>query len=154
MPIIRDAEPRDLPRLLELLKQLSEQSYTPEPTVRQAGEPHLAALRQIATDPGVRLFVVEDGGWIVGTLTLYVLPNLSHGGRPFALVENVVVDAAVRGSGVGRLLMGHAVTTARAAGRYKVSLTSNVKRVEAHAFYEAIGFTNSHRGFTLYFDDA
>ena len=97
--------------------------------------------------------MAEDGGRVVGTLTLYFLLNLSHGARPFAIVENVVVDANVRGGGHGRALMEHAVRLAREAGCYKVSLTSHTNRAAAHAFYDAIGFTNSHRGFTLYVDE-
>ena len=150
---IRDARAADLPRLLELLHQLSQQSRTPEATARLATDAHRETLRNIAADPRVRLVVAEDGDRVVGTLTLYLLPNLSHGARPFAIVENVVVDADARGAGYGRALMEHAVRLAREAGCYKVSLTSHNNRAEAHAFYSAIGFTNSHRGFTLYSDE-
>jgi GNAT superfamily N-acetyltransferase len=147
---IRDARPADVPRLLVLLQQLSEQSTSPEAEVRPATEAHYAALRRITEDPNARLLVAEQGGAVIGTLTLYVMPNLSHGGAPFAIVENVVVDAALRGGGHGRLLMAHAEKLAQEAGCYKVSLTSNNKRVPAHAFYNHIGYTNSHKGFTRY----
>jgi GNAT superfamily N-acetyltransferase len=89
----------------------------------------------------------------MATYTLYLLPNLSHGGQPFAIVENVGVDAALRGGGYGRRLMEHARKQATAAGCYKISLTSHRNRAPAHAFYERIGFTNSHKGFTSYFDE-
>lgn len=147
---MREARPDDLPRLLELLQQLSEQGEIPEDEVRAVSEQHRAALQQFAADPRFHLFVAEDGGRIVGTLALYLLPNLSHGGRPYAIVENVVVDAGIRGGGYGRLLMRHAEQVAEAAGCYKVSLTSNVKRAPAHAFYERIGYRNTHKGFTRY----
>jgi GNAT superfamily N-acetyltransferase len=147
---IRDARPADVPRLLVLLQQLSEQSTIPEVEVRPASETHYAALRRITDDPNVRLLVAEQDGNVVGTLTLYVMLNLSHGGTPFAIVENVVVDETVRGGGHGRLLMTHAEKLAREAGCYKVSLTSNNKRDPAHAFYRHIGYTNSHKGFTRY----
>jgi GNAT superfamily N-acetyltransferase len=147
---VRAARDEDLPRLLELLQQLSEQSEIPESDVRTVAEQHRIALQQFTADPRYHLFVVEDGGRIVGTLALYVLPNLSHGGRPYAIVENVVVDAGVRGGGYGRLLMRHAERIADAAGCYKISLTSNLKRAPAHAFYERIGYHNTHKGFTRY----
>jgi GNAT superfamily N-acetyltransferase len=137
-----------------LLQQLSEQSQQPESDVRELTEQHHAALEQIAADPRAHLFVVEDGGEVVGTLTLYLLPNLSHGGRPYAIVENVVVDGERRGGGYGRLLMRHAERLADEAGCYKLSLTSNVKRAPAHAFYESIGYHNTHRGFTRYAEPA
>ena len=147
---VRDAQPADVPRLLVLLQQLSEQSTIPESEVRSATEAHYAALRRITEDPNARLLVAEQGGTVVGTLTFYVMPNLSHGGAPFAIVENVVVDETLRGGGHGRLLMAHAEGLAREAGCYKLSLTSNLKREPAHAFYHHIGYTNSHKGFTRY----
>jgi GNAT superfamily N-acetyltransferase len=151
--LIRDAGPDDLPRLLTLYLQLSESSQHPEDAVRPAAESHHAMLARIAEDPNVRVLVAEEDGAVVGTLALYILPNLSHGARPFAIVENVVVDASERGSGIGKQLMAEAERIAREAGCYKVSLTSNNKRGPAHAFYEAIGYGPTHRGFTRYFDE-
>ena len=150
---IRDARPEDIPRLLELYLQLSESSQHPEDEIRPLTDGQSAALERIAADPNSQLFVLEDGGAIVGTYALYVMPNLSHGGRPFAIVENVVVDGTLRGRGLGRLLMDHAVGLARAAGCYKVALTSNNKRAPAHAFYASLGFEQSHQGFTMYLED-
>jgi GNAT superfamily N-acetyltransferase len=150
---IRDARADDIPRLLELYFQLSGDGQQPEREVRPLAVGHRAALERIAADPNADLFVLEAKGRVVATYALYVLPNLSHGGRPFAIVENVVVDDALRGHGLGRLLMEDAVARARAAGCYKVGLTSNSRRAPAHAFYTSIGFEPTHQGFTRYFDD-
>lgn len=149
---IRDAAPADIPRLLELYYQLSEQSRTAEATVREATDAHDTTVQRITDDPNTHVLVMEQDGYVIGTYTLYVLPNLSHGGRHLAIVENVVVDASLRGSGHGRALMDDAVRRAKAAGCYKLSLTSHNNRAPAHAFYARIGFTNSHKGFTQYFD--
>jgi GNAT superfamily N-acetyltransferase len=148
--IIRDARPADMARLLELYLQLSASSQHPEEEVRPTSDEHYAALERITNDPSSELFVLEKDGRVVGTYALYVMPNLSHGGRPFAIVENVVVDDTLRGQGLGRLLMDHAETRARAAGCYKLALMSNVKRAPAHAFYQSIGFEPTHKGFTRY----
>jgi GNAT superfamily N-acetyltransferase len=147
---VRDAQPADIPRLLALYWQLSEQSEYPEEEARPPDASHLEALRQISADPRVRLLVAERDGEIVGTLAVYIMPNLSHGGRPFAIVENVVTDRTLRGAGHGRMLMEYAEEIARRAGCYKVSLTSNRKRPEAHAFYQHIGYHATHLGFTRY----
>ena len=93
----------------------------------------------IAFDPDVSI----DGAAVarpVGTLTLFVLPLLAHGGAPAALVEGVAVHPAAQGRGIGRALMQHALTLARAAGCYKLALSSNERREAAHAFYEHLGF--------------
>ena len=113
---IRDAQPRDIPRLLELYLQLSESSQHPEQEIQPLTEAHRMTLEQITADPNTRVVVLEEDGRVFGTLALYVLPNLSHGGRPFAIVENVVVDAALRGGGYGKLLMAAAVRLAQEAG--------------------------------------
>jgi GNAT superfamily N-acetyltransferase len=150
---IRDARAGDLPRMLELYLQLSESSQIPEDEIRPVSDAHLTALQRIDADPNVRVLVAEEDGLIVGTLALYVMPNLSHGGRPFAIVENVVVDASQRGTGLGRRLMAEAERIAAEADCYKVALTSNNKRAPAHAFYETIGYTHSHKGFTRYVEE-
>ncbi|MGD9891598.1 MAG: N-acetyltransferase family protein [Dehalococcoidia bacterium] len=150
---IRSARAGDLPRLLELFLQLSESSQYPEDEIRPVTGAHYAALQRIDADPNVRVLVAEEDERIVGTLALYLMPNLSHGGRPFAIVENVVVDASQRGTGLGRRLMAEAERIATEADCYKVGLTSNNKRAPAHAFYETIGYAHTHKGFTRYVED-
>jgi GNAT superfamily N-acetyltransferase len=77
------------------------------------------------------------------------VPNLSHVGRPYALVEDVVVDAAMRGQGYGEALMQRAIELARAGGCYKLALTSNKARADAHRFYQRLGFKATHEGFRI-----
>jgi GNAT superfamily N-acetyltransferase len=89
---------------------------------------------------GARVFLAEHEGRALGTLTLYVLPLLAHGLAPEALVEDVAVDAAAQGRGVGRALMHHAMGIARGHGCYKLALSSNLRREAAHAFYDSLGF--------------
>lgn len=149
---IREATEADLPRLLDLYFQLSQLGSRPEAAPRPVTEAHRAALRVLHADPRATCLVLEADGQVVGTLTLYVLANLSHGGRPFAVVENVVTDAAVRGRGLGRLLMTRAEELARQHGCYRIVLTSHRRRVDAHRFYERLGFQRSHEGMTKYLD--
>ena len=44
----------------------------------------------------------------------------------------------------------HTMARARAAGCYRIQLTSNKVRSDAHRFYLRHGFVNSHEGFKLY----
>lgn len=147
---VREAVESDLPRLVELLAQLS----LDEP--REALSPPLPesyrqAFAQIAADTRQRLFVLEADGRIVGSLVLVIVPNLTHQGRPYAIVENVVVDEAERGKRHGELLMRHAIDEARRSDCYKVSLTSNKQRPDAHRFYQRLGFRAAHEGFRVEF---
>ncbi len=147
---VREATEEDLPRLVELLAQLS-LGEAREDAGRPLPESYAKALAEIDADPRQQLLVLEADGRIVGSLVLIVVPNLSHQGRPYAIVENVVVDEAERGGGLGEALMRHAIDEARRAGCYKLSLTSNRKRADAHRFYERLGFTASHEGYRIEF---
>ena len=145
---VRRAREDDLPRLVELLQQLSLDGDR-EDTSRPLGAAYREAYARIASDPGQHLLVAEQTGSVVGTVVLVVVPNLSHRGRPWAVVENVVVDAGARGQGVGERLLREAARIARGAGCYKLSLTSNKQRTEAHRFYGRLGFRPTHEGFRL-----
>jgi GNAT superfamily N-acetyltransferase len=145
---IRDAVVADLPRVLELYVALGvisaeEQAGTmPSPA-------HERAFADVCADPRQRLLVIEADGRIAGTLVLLIVPNISRGGRPYALVENVVVDEGQRGSGYGAELMRYAIAEARRAGCYKIALTSRDEREDAHRFYEGLGFVAASKGFRL-----
>ena len=121
---IRTATEADIPRILELYRQLA---LTPREAEEQTGcstEDYRLAFTEIDNLPGYELVVAEDEGIIIGSLMLAIVPNLSHGARPWAVIENVIVDEAYRRFGVGRRLMEYAAGRAREAGCYKVGLTS------------------------------
>ena len=83
-------------------------------------------------------------------MVILIVPNLSHGALPWACVENMVVDEGHRRRGVGKLLMDHAFTRAKEAGCYKLQLSSNKERPEAHRFYEEMGLEVRAHGFRRY----
>ncbi|MFG1603805.1 GNAT family N-acetyltransferase [Actinoplanes sp. NPDC049265] len=87
--------------------------------------------------PGSRVLVARVDDLIVGTLTLVVYPAPS-GLR--ARVEDVVVDAAARGRGVGSALMLEAVRLASIDGVYTIDLTSRTSRAAANRLCEELGF--------------
>ncbi|WP_329109892.1 GNAT family N-acetyltransferase [Micromonospora sp. NBC_01699] len=141
---IRTAVETDLPALLALYGQLHPDD-TPLP-VDRAGP----IWREITAQPGRTVLLASRDGVPAGTLDCTVLPNLTRGGRPFMLVENVVVDSSVRRRGVGRRLLAAAVDLARSTGCYKVQLLSRSTRDEAHDFYESCGFRQIAAGFRHY----
>jgi GNAT superfamily N-acetyltransferase len=148
MPIsTRRATASDLPRLVELLQQLSLEE--PRESPDEPLDAYRRTFARIDADPNQQLLVAESEGRVVGTLVVVVIANLSHRGQPWAVVENVVVDAAVRGRGVGEALLREAEAIARAAGCFKLSLTSNKRRDDAHRFYGRLGFQATHEGFRL-----
>jgi ribosomal protein S18 acetylase RimI-like enzyme len=137
---IEELSPELSARLGELVGQLSS----------SAAAPSLEELEQIVASPATRLLVARDeAGAVVGMLTL-ALFRIPTGVR--AWIEDVVVDDAARGVGVGEALSRHALELARGAGARTVELTSRPSRASANRLYQRLGFapreTNVYR-FTL-----
>ena len=145
---IRRATSGDLAALLALYTQLSQGNAATD-SARAA-----AALETLLKREGVSLLVAESEGAVVGTVTLVIVPNLTHNAQPWAQVENMVTHATVRGSGAGRALIEECLCLAREAGCYKVQLQSANTRAtpenDAHGFYRHLGFENTSAGFRLY----
>jgi GNAT superfamily N-acetyltransferase len=143
---IRDAEPGDLERLLQLYGLLE----GPYRGIKATdGDEAAHRFTRILLDPNQRTIVAEIDGKVVGTLVVAILPNLAHGGAPYAVVENVVVDEEHRGEGIGRALMHDALALARETGAYKLTLSTNARRKEAHEFYRSLGMKETHAGFEV-----
>lgn len=143
---IRDARPEDLDHLLELYAQL-EGPYAERKALASGRAEDL--FTRILLDPNQHTIVAEVNDEIVGTLVVAILPNLGHGGAPYAVLENVVVDEESRGDGVGTALIEDAVDRARKAGAYKLALCSNLERESAHDFYRSLGMKQTHAGFEV-----
>lgn len=97
-------------------------------------------LTEIIASPCNTVLLARDpsaGGRIVGTLTLVIfrIPTATR-----AWIEDVVVDGAARGRGVGEALTSAAVKLAKARGAKTVDLTSRRSRQAAHRLYEKAGF--------------
>ena len=119
-----------------LIPQLS--SSNPPPTQDE--------LAQIISAPSTVLFIARLDEHIVGTLTLATF-RIPTGVR--AWIEDVVVDTAARGHGVGEALNQAAILEARHRGAITVDLTSRPSREAANRLYQRIGFvardTNVYR---------
>lgn len=95
---------------------------------------------------------VYTTGAIVGTFQMTVAQGMAGRGARSLVVEGVQVAAHARSRGIGAVMVHHAIEEARGLGVSKVRLTSNVARLDAHRFYERLGFTCSHAGFSMKLD--
>lgn len=111
-------------------------------------EQYRVALRDIDRS-GSALLVAELDGEVVGVCQLILFRHIQAGGGRCAEIESVHVHPERRGHGVGTALLRHAIERARALGCYRVQLTSNTVREDAHRFYGSLGFVPSHVGFKL-----
>lgn len=134
--IATEATPELVETIGRILPQLSRSS--PAPTTAEVAE--------IISSPASDLLVARVDGRIVGTLTLVIF-RIPTGMR--AWIEDVVVDEAARGHGVGEALNRFALDLARQRGCKTVDLTSRPSREAANRMYQRIGFeareTNVYR---------
>jgi len=151
MVTIRLATEDDIPRIVELYRELAITTSQVELSRSPCRDDYRQVFAQICASPRHELTVAECQGEVVGTMVLLIVPNLSHAACPWALVENLIIDYRHRRRGFGALLMNHAIARAREAGCFRIALSSNRRREEAHQFYRFLGFEALAHGFSLYF---
>ena len=133
---IREATAEDAGELTRLYRQLDEGQSS-----RGVDEQTVSAVFARTRDyPGYRVLLAVEGEKVVGTFVLVILEMLGARCAPEAIVEDLVVDRAARGKGIGRRMMAFAMEEAARTGCYKLVLSSNLARNGAHAFYESLGF--------------
>ena len=139
--MIRVATRADLAGVLALYRAF--RSHDPAFDAAAAGPAWEAMERS-----GVMTVVVADvEGVLAATCTLVVVPNLTWGGRPYAVIENVATDAGYRRRGLGRAVLAFACARAWDFGCYKVSLSTGSKEAGTLAFYEGAGFVRGGKTF-------
>lgn len=135
---IFEANEVDLPEVLTLYSQPSFDNG------RVLSEKEaLEIFKTFKAYPFYKLFVMKDTDHdkkIVATYAFLKMNNLGHLGASSAVIEDVVVAPDYQGQGLGKHMMKHAMNLAKSLDCYKLVLSSNIKRVKAHAFYGALGF--------------
>lgn len=135
---VRQATPDDAETLVALLAEMDNEP-TRAVTLDGAGARQIMA--NMAAYPYFRTFLVYADGVAVGTFSLLAFCSLTHEGTQQAVMDAVVIRRACRGQGIGSVMLDHAVRIAGEAGCYKIALSSNLKRMDAHRFYKNFGFT-------------
>jgi GNAT superfamily N-acetyltransferase len=138
---IRHAGRNDLSGLLDLYQHLAPGDVRPTPD--RAAE----VFDQFAAYGGSAIFVGEISGVLAASCSLVVVPNLTRGGSPYGLIENVVTHSDFRNRGFGKQLLLAASDAAWRVGCYKVMLMTGSKKPETVNFYLGAGFEQSKTGF-------
>lgn len=150
--VLRAAVEADLPALVALIADDDLGSSRDGIATADDLVTYERAFEAIDRDRKHVLLAAASDTAVVGTLQLSFLPGLARRGSWRAQIESVRVAAAVRGEGLGTLMIGWAVAEANARGCALVQLTSDKQRTEAHRFYERLGFRASHEGMKLRLD--
>lgn len=144
--MIRKAEPQDAPRVLALLREIVQLHHAGRPDIFSGEAPKYdaAALCEKFQNPQESIFVSVDEAGCVNGYVMCLLEEKDdafYTQRPYRTlyVDDLCVDKAARGSGVGRALMQKAVEEARARGCYNLDLNVWACNEDAIRFYEKIG---------------
>jgi ribosomal protein S18 acetylase RimI-like enzyme len=131
---VRAARVEDAPALVRLVQQLAE-------TMGDASSLTEAYARDYLTTPGQHVLLTEVDGQAVGLLSYGVRPNLYHAADS-ALIEELVVDSAFQGQGVGSALMAVALERLRAVGCAEVAVSTMPDNERAQRFYRSHGLVD------------
>lgn len=134
--VIRTAGADDFEAVARLYAQLNPD----DPPV--TGPSFVGVFEEILARDGLDLLLLELDGEVLGSTYLNLIPNLSRGGRTYAVIENVVIAEHRRRAGLGRRLMDATLERAWAAGCYKAMLQTGSRNPNTHAFYRACGFSD------------
>lgn len=137
----REATIEDMEPLLDLYAHLSPGDERCPANIAR----HNLERLQRFEGSGVLLGVIE--GKVLSTCTLIVIPNFTRGGRPYAIIENVVTHPDYRGKGLGTAVLDAACDRAWIYDCYKVMLSTGSSLASTLAFYERAGFEQSRTGF-------
>jgi GNAT superfamily N-acetyltransferase len=141
---ITETKKEDLPAVLELYadEDIDNGNILP----KQKAE---AIFTKMQSYPNYKIYLARCDGIVAGTFSLAVMDNIAHLGKSSGLVEDVVVAKSMRSKGIGKKMMEHALKICKENNCYKMSLSSNLKRIRAHEFYEKLGFEKHGYSFII-----
>ncbi|MDE7280113.1 MAG: GNAT family N-acetyltransferase, partial [Ruminiclostridium sp.] len=137
--MIREITEKDLDGLLTLYTQLHDNPF-PEKTDK---------LKQlwsdILSDCNHHIIVCEEHGEIISSCVCVIIPNLTHGQRPYALIENVVTDEKNRKKGYAAACLDFAKEIASKENCYKIMLMTGSKQESTLNFYQKAGYNRNDK---------
>lgn len=142
--MIRQAERSDKDKQYELYRML-----VPNSKKMNVIEEQIDLIRN---DSNNFLFVFDNNGEILGTVTLNICIQAMHGTRPYGVVENIIVHENHRCKNIGQQLLEHVEEYCRSINCHRIMLLSNSTRERAHKFFEREGYDGAvSKGFKKYF---
>jgi GNAT superfamily N-acetyltransferase len=144
--LIRSIKKSELSELLKLYKHLH---HKDEPLPEKLKL--LSIWEEITCNPLLHYFVIVHEGKIITPCTLSIIPNLTRGGRPYGLIENVVTHIDYRRQGLATSLLQYSLEIAWKNNCYEVMLLTDSKDSGIYPFYEKAGFLKGIKtGFIAY----
>lgn len=136
---LREAKADDLDGVLLLYKELIPSDLPLEEKLAED------IFHKICSDSSFFILVLESDECLVSSCALSVIPNLTRGGKPYAVIENVITNANYRKNGFGKQIMKYAISFAKEKGCYKIMLQSGSANPNTQQFYKKLGFSNTSK---------
>lgn len=137
--VIREIRSDDFDGLMELYTQLHD-NPVPDKTAEV-----MTLWESILADENHHIIVADVDGRIVSSCVCVIIPNLTHGQRPYALVENVVTDREYRNRGLATKCLEYAKSIAENKNCYKIMLMTGSKDKSVLNFYEHAGYNRNDK---------
>lgn len=137
--MIRSITDKDFDELMKLYMQLHDNPM-PEET-----EEIMSLWRRILDDKSHHIIVADIDGKIVSSCVCVIIPNLTHGQRPYALIENVITDENYRKQGLATACLNYAREIAVSENCYKMMLLTGSKKESTLSFYERAGYNRNDK---------
>jgi predicted N-acetyltransferase YhbS len=135
-PLVRSATPEDAEAIDALIVALGYEAATAE----------VAARLEAIEESGQSVLVAEIDGEVIGCLSTSMMIVL-HRPAPVGRISMMVVDERLRGKGVGAQMIAAAEKLLAGKGCQLVEVTSNLRRVDAHRFWERNGYERTSARF-------
>ena len=136
---VREVSDADFDGLMKLYTQLHNNPM-PEKT-----ESIIELWHNILNDKNHHIVIAETDGKIVSSCVCVIIPNLTQGQRPYALVENVITDENYRNQGIATACLNYAKELAMKENCYKMMLLTGSKLESTLSFYERAGYNRSDK---------
>lgn len=137
--MVREVTNADFDGLMRLYMQLHGNPF-PERDGRIEG-----IWQGILKDKDHHVIVAEENGEIVASCVCVIIPNLTHGQRSYAFIENVVTDERFRRRGYGLACLEYARGIAERENCYKIMLLTGAKDEGTLRFYEKCGYNRNDK---------
>ena len=97
-------------------------------------------FKLIESNPNYVVLTAKEDNLVVGSVMGIICLDLVRQCKPFMVIENVVVNSAWRGRGIGAKLMEEIEEIGQQRECYYTMFVSGGHRKEAHQFYKSVGY--------------
>ena len=137
--MISEATTKDLEALLMLY------TYLHDNTMPEISESVEKTWQQIMDDPYHHIILAKEREYIISSLVLIIVPNLTHNQRPYGVIENVITHPDYRKKGYATACLNYGKEVAKKADCYKLMLLTGSKEESTIKFYENAGYNKKDK---------